>query len=473
MRWAGAIGFVVLAGCGLPTKAVPGNCAKDDQCPAGWKCGSDKSNPATFYRCYCASDSCRDAGAEPDLGSDVGVTVDNTGKCQRNSDCPAEHPLCSTSGACVDCFNSSQCKDPGKSFCVATVCMGCQGAGAGACQSPTATCDATSGKCVECTIDAQCTADPNRPFCVANACAGCDKATLGACGKKDATKPACSPAGICVECNDSPDCTDGAKPICTSNKCGPCTTDAQCQTRNGPNPGVCMSHQDGHCATDGEAIYVQNAPACSAAAGAGTASMPFCKPQDALAAVSTIRLLVVIRGPAAVSGFSWSNSMLGQVSVIGQSNATIAGGSDPGIRLGAGNLYVRGVTVANSFDVGIKASGPGSITLERVVVSGNQGGGIQLETSPFQLRNAVVTGNGPGQLGALIWGGVLVKDVPAAMAQLDLVTLKDNKQVGLLCSGPVTGSGILSMGNAGGIDVGSACNVAACGSMAPTCGAQP
>jgi hypothetical protein len=480
MRTAFALlALVVLGGvgCSLPTEPVQGNCAKDDQCPTGWKCGTDRSKADTFYRCVCASASCQDAGQAGDVAEvqTVDASTDVRGKCQRNTDCPAERPLCATTGECVECFNPTHCKDPGKSFCVATVCTGCQGAGPNACQSPMSICDPTSNRCVECTADGQCSADPLRPLCVASACVGCAKAATGGCAKKDATKPACGPAGACVECNDSPDCTQPAKSICVSNKCEACTTDTQCAARNGPNPGVCLTHQGGFCLTDDATIYVQNAATCSSAPTAGTAAIPFCKPQDALAKVTNAFKNVVIRGPAAVAGLTWSNATVDQLNIIGQQSATIAGGADPGIKVSSGaNLFARNLTVTASIDVGISASTNATLHLDHVTVRDNQKGGLLVDGAGFEVRDATFTGNGPGQFGLASWGGVLINMPPASSpALLDRLTIRDNKQVGLSCSGSVSGSGVLATGNSGGVDIAPTCGILTCAPAGPTCGAQP
>jgi hypothetical protein len=556
---------LILVGCGLPTEPVPGNCAKDEQCPAGWKCGSDKNDKETFYRCVCDSPVCRDAGVLAD-----GPISDGGSRCSKSADCPAGRPVCGPSGTCVECLDLSACKDADKAFCVANACVGCQAAGAGACKAPTATCDATSGRCVECTGDNQCTADPyrpfcvanvcsgcgnkepaactarnagkpvcgpggdcvecseaahckdpskafcvgsicvgcravnaaacrpptgacdaasgkcvectadthcihdgNRPFCVAQACVGCGKAAPQACAMKDPMKPACSPGGACVECNGSADCTAASKPICNSSKCEPCSSDLQCAAK-GANPGICVSHQDSRCATDAETIYVQNSTGCGSGPGAGTAAAPFCKPQDALAAATSTRRVVAIRGPTAVAGFTWSNASVGQLSVIGQAAATIAGGADPGIRLTAGDLYARGLTISQSADVGISASAGTAIRADRLVIENNLKGGVLLDGAEFEIANSRVTNNGPGQVGPTTWGGILVAGVPAApkAARLVRISVEQNKASGVTCAGAIEGMGVYAAGNAA-VDIATTCAISGCSPVGPTCGAQP
>src|SRR5205814_5810078 len=102
---------------------------------------------------------------------------------------------------------------------------------------------------------------PASPVCVQNKCAPCTQQP-DACATRTPALPVCAPTGACVECTADQHCTTATKPICdtATNKCAPCTGDAQCVKKGGAgNSGICMFHQDGHCASDAEVIYVQNA----------------------------------------------------------------------------------------------------------------------------------------------------------------------------------------------------------------------
>jgi hypothetical protein len=553
---------VLLLGCDLlPTNPAAGRCSKDGDCPNGFTCATDRNDPATFYRCVCSGDACADGGAPP---TDARA-ADAPGSCGRNEDCPMARPVCAA-GACVECAENAQCKDPskgfcasnacvgcaaagagactgakpvcgaagscvecaenaqcrdvtrpfcmagvcmgcalaggtacalrfpggpnvcgptgacvectdaaahckapGKGFCVANACVGCQAAGAGACKAPTAVCDPPSGKCVECVVDTSCAATPNRPFCLANACAGCEKAAPTACAMKDPAAPVCAADGRCVECNASSDCTaDASRPICLGNKCVRCSSDGECAAKLGANPGVCMAHQDGRCARDEDAIYVQNTAGCGTTGGLSAAA-PLCAPRDAVGALAT-RRLIVVRG--AVGGFALTlGAVPQQVSIVGQSDAVFAGGPDPGFRLsGATDVYMRGVTVRNSEGIGVIAEAGATLRLERVTVSGNQKGGILLDGVAFDVKNTSVTGNGPGQLGLASWGGILV-NAPGGTARLERVSIKDNRATGLTCSGAIQGVGVLASGNAA-VDIATTCAITPCTPAGPACGAQ-
>ena len=330
----------------------------------------------------------------------------------------------------------------------------------------------------ECTTSSQCPAE--KPICDMQTCRACDSARPGdttACASRDSARPFCGPGGACVECVSptSADCTaNTAKPICdvASNTCVGCTTDAQCAAK-GVGPGICMSHQDGRCASDGEVIYVENKGGCASSSitpMAGSAGAPFCGPQLALDALTSLRRVIVISG--AVAGAAWSPvSGATPVTLIGRS-AVIAPGTAIGLRItGAAEVYVRDLTVRNSEQVGIIAEGGAILHLEHVTVDSNRGGGIMLDGSAFDIRASTITGNGPGQAaGGVVWGGIRVQ-APGTPASLMLVTASNNQSAGVSCSDPIDGVGVLATGNAGGVQVTSACSISPCATAGPTCGA--
>jgi hypothetical protein len=235
-----------------------------------------------------------------------------------------------------------------------------------------------------------------------------------------------------------------------------------------------MAHLNGHCATDAETVYVQNTTGCMptyTTSLGGTAAMPYCSMEPIGNAALPPRNLVVIRG--VVSGPSWTyqrGSGQPQTSFIGQQGATIVGGLSPGFNMDSGTVYIRGIKFSLSTSTGITATG-GSLRLDAVTVDTCQGGGILLGGAAFDIENTTVTNNGPGQQGTTSWGGILVSSIPAGSSKLNLVTIENNKPIGLACAGAISGSGVFSSGNSGGVDIQPSCNVTACTPMSPTCGA--
>jgi len=433
---------------------------------------------------FCVANAC--AGCQSGLAT----------ACSARS---ASKPVCAADGTlggqCVECNADTECKTPENSFCVANACAGCQSAAAAACSARSASkpaCAASGtlgGQCVECAADTDCKT-PEKSFCVANACAGCQSAAATACSARLADKPVCAAggtfAGQCVACLNDADCKALAAPICSdSNTCVKCTSDSQCAAKLGNDPGVCMAHQDGRCATDAETLYVANVSGCSSSdTTGGTANQPLCTLQAAVSRLSTntSKRLVVLRSSAdAVSVTSAT-----QVSIVGQNSASIATGAvNAGISVsGTGNLYVRDLNVVGSLvsTTGISA-GPGtSLRLERAKVLNNGGGGILLNGAAFDFEDVLVSGNGTGIDGSTTWSGIYLKALPNAgvATQLSFVSVVNNGSPGLNCvyavptvpgsNGTVYASG---NGGTGGVNVIPTCGLTTCSpALAGTCGSS-
>jgi hypothetical protein len=335
-------------------------------------------------------------------------------------------------------------------------------------------CAVEAGSCVGCLIDGDCT-DTAKPICGADhTCRPCSAATNTEC-LLHAGKTVCS-AGSCVECAASTDCKTATAPICDTNTCRKCQVESECVSKGASDPGVCMSQTDGHCATSSETIYVQNNTSGSAicsdtAVTAGSNTQPFCSMQPVPGALSAILDLVVVRGT--VSG--GTSIFMGQgapvTSIVGQQSAFIASGASPAFSMQSGSVYIRNVTFSPSASKGISATG-GMLHLDTITVDSCKGGGILLDGAAFEIDKTTVTNNGPGQQGATPWGGILVNSLPGTGPKnLDLVTIQNNKQIGLTCSGSISGVGVFASGDSGGVDVSQTCGVALCPALGTACGA--
>jgi len=375
-----------------------------------------------------------------------------TGYCERDADCPSGQSCVLEGAATFTCAAS----DGGLTDGVA------------------------SEVAPECTTSSQCSTE--KPICDAQTCRACDRARFGdgaACASRDSARPFCGPSGACVECVSptSTDCSaNPAKPICDllSNMCVACSSDDQCSAK-GIGPGICMSHQDGRCASDSETIYVENKTGCASSAltpMAGSAATPFCGPQLAIDGVTSTRRIVVISGT--VAGFQWAPSgTQTQVSVVGRNAAVIAGGTQPGVAIASGaDLYLRGpLTIGPGPEVGISASTGAILEVTGLVVDGNKKGGILIDDAAFDLRESTIVGNGPGDIMGLPWGGVRIQNAASVVpATLSRLTVQNNNPVGLSCSGTVTGDGVFATDNTS-VDIATTCGITPCSPAGPTCGA--
>jgi hypothetical protein len=274
-------------------------------------------------------------------------------------------------------------------------------------------------------------------------------------------------AGECVGCLASSDCSDNKKPVCdtSSYTCGTCSNDSQCASWTvQPGPGVCMNHQDGRCALDSETLYV-NMATCGTGTHDGSAAKPFCGPQDALSATTATKKLIVVNG--ATSSLSGpSSASVGQISVVGQNDASVTGVGAPGIRLAGGSLYLRGLGISGGASaLGIDASTGATLVMNACKVTGSAKGGIKLDGASFDITNTSVTGN--SGLGG-IWINAL-----SGESRLNLVTLSGNTSVGITCVNPISGSGVFATSDALQTSpISGDCGFTPCTSAGPTCGAQ-
>lgn len=329
------------------------------------------------------------------------------------------------------------------------------------------------GECVECSADHDCR-ESGRPFCRAKVCVSCALAEPLACATRSSAAPACAPEGRCVECTQDADCLDPARPTCNRgmNRCAACSTDAQCAAKPSMAvPGICLS---GRCASEEETVFVEDRKGrCGPMGTTCTSRTPCCTPAAAIAQVTGLRRLVVLRG--AVEGVEIDLRSDGALMIVGQgADAVIHPGTRPGVLLQAGELRMRNVTIDRSGREGIVARTGTVLRLEGVRVQNNEGGGILLDGASFEIVNTVVENNGPAiEGGSVSWGGVYVRAVPpAGSKRLERITVRDNQQVGLVCGGLVAGSGVLATGNTGGIDIAPACGVASCSVGTTGCGAE-
>lgn len=382
--------------CELPTRTKPGFCGSTDECSNGFICQTETVDPMRRHRCVCNATFCRDAGGDgaPDDGNVADADarrIDAVGTCHLSTDCGGDKPVCA------------------------------------------------GGVCVQCDADTHCAANPNQSFCVGNVCVGCAMAAAQACSTRSKSAPVCGPAGACVECTSSSQCAEGANPICEAQKCTPCTSDSQCAAKLGPNPGICMSHQDGRCASDSETIYIENKNGCAQAVepSAGSLLRPYCSPKLASQALSLTRRVIVIRGITA-GGFSWkANSFESQVTMVGQQQAAISPGVDIGVQVSVGDLVARDLTVRNGEDLGMSVDQGGVLRLGRVRIENNARGGLRVVGgSGYDVVNSTLLRNG-GQRDPLVgfFGGAFL-EAPGLQKPRRFMfnTVFENRDKGIICT---------------------------------------
>jgi hypothetical protein len=319
-------------------------------------------------------------------------------------------------------------------------------------------------------------------------------AGAGAC-QPACTAPKVCAATACVECITSADCLTTTKPICdaTTNTCVPCTSDDQCVGKLGSDPGVCMAHEDGRCATPAETIFVQNAAGCddppSYDPTAGSAERPLCSMQPVPSLLEDARKLIVVTG--LVTGGTWNYSGAFSFSIVGRQKAEIVATVTPALNISTGNIYIRDVNFGSPGSTciafaglsltldgvvldpcglnGLQATG-GTVVMRSVTVN-RSSGGVLLRNSPFDIENCTISNNEASSDGS--WAGIDVENPPAGgpPARLSMVTVQSNAGPGIVCSGAVQGDGVYASGNSAP-DIAPACGFTSCGTSSATCGAS-
>lgn len=388
-----------------------------------------------------------DGAASEVMASDV-MTQDSAGTCASNGDCGGAKPICGGGGLCVACGADAQCASG---------------------SAATPLCEVASGKCVACLQSSQC--GEAAPICVEGACVACNAigVVATACNARSAAKPVCeSSTGKCVECVGSGDCGAASKPICSQNTCRACSADAECVAKAGASPGVCMAHDDGRCAAAGEMIFVENVTAKCANTSPGTAAMPLCGLQEGInAAKAGGKALVVLKGPEAVFGASYAGP--GKLAVVGQGGAIVGPGAAAGLSVTAGELYVRAIAIEGGIKQGAVVNAGATLQLDGAMVRNNKGGGLLVDGGTLVLTNSTISGNGPGDLAGILWGGIRLTNATVA-TRLDRVSVLDNKAPGISCSASVQGAGVLATGNSTA-NISMSCSITSCPSASATCGA--
>ncbi|MCG5053421.1 MAG: right-handed parallel beta-helix repeat-containing protein [Myxococcales bacterium] len=389
--------------------------------------------------------------SEPDAfpseaGIDAEEPVDTRPGCTPSMECAdPDRPVCNQ-GMCTKCKSNAACKERGDAQPL---------------------CDEMTGRCVACLGHGSCPEEA--PACVQGACVACTSpgADANVCSGRNGQKPVCGDQGRCVECVANGDCKASNKPICEASSCRPCRTDPECPVE----PGVCMSHEDGRCASPAESVYVENVAAkCMNAAQAGTLATPYCGLQEGLtAAAGAGKALVVLRGPKAVFGAVYAGPA--KLSLVGQGGALVAPGAATGLTVSGGQLYVRGVTVKGGTEAGVSVTGANTrLSLEQSAIVDNAGGGILVENAQLVLKNSVVARNGPGFSGAAAWGGMLLTQ-PAAGSRIERSTVLENKAPGILCSTRIEGIDVFVSGNST-IGISPVCGFDSCSAPGPMCGSS-
>jgi hypothetical protein len=215
---------------------------------------------------------------------------------------------------------------------------------------------------------------------------------------------------------------------------------------------------DGHCPTSDEVIYSKYGPVCP---GDGSVATPFCDAKMAIAALTMARHIVIMRGPQT----DWRSYFAGApVTVIGQQGGLVRpAGSNDGITITGGDIFIRNLDVATGFGNGIVARLGSTLRLYGCLIESNAGYGIETLGAAFDIENTVVAHNGGSTL-----AGVNLGSTTTTPTIFRNNTVVENGLGGVLCGAAYSIAGSIVFGN-GTIQSSAPCVVAdACGTACST-----
>ena len=217
-------------------------------------------------------------------------------------------------------------------------------------------------------------------------------------GVRNAARVCEETTGACVGCLARTDC-GGRTPICDQQSCRACRADSECA-----DPGICLP--DGHCAMATEVVFVEYKGSGCGGVDGGTNTSPYCNVSEGLAAVTSARNVLVIRGE--VPDRLASSTFAGPIYIVGKPGgggepATFRAHAKTAVEVSFGEVHIRDVTVIDGEDAaarGIVAKGSSTkVTLDRVTVNLGLGFGIEASTgATLRMDRCLVENNSDGAL---------------------------------------------------------------------------
>jgi hypothetical protein len=255
----------------------------------------------------------------------------------------------------------------------------------------------------------------------------CPGAALDNCNHIDASTACTSnddcsePEGVCdtggsmacVQCvaPDQTSACTGTTPACGDDRaCRGCTSHAEC-----PGSDACLP--DGSCADPGQVAYVQQggtgAPPCARGAPCGTL-------QEGVTAVNASRPYIKVSGPGTLADDATTTIDGKAVTILADPGAKLDRTGD-GVNIEVRNtgadvrIYDLEITGASGLggDVGISmvAGGMPNLTLIRVKITKNTGGGISASGGTLTVLQSTISDNTGGGISAMNGTFVIVGNV--------------------------------------------------------------
>jgi hypothetical protein len=238
--------------------------------------------------------------------------------------------------------------------------------------------------------------------------------------------PVCDTAmDVCVAClgiNKEASSCPATAPVCSSQTCGGCTADAQCDS------GVCRA--DGTCSPENTVVYVS-----LQSSGTGCTSAIPCDLQTGL--LQTEELRNVVHLAPGLYSVPEGISILKPTVIVGRGATISRGVMGPSV-ISTSALTIEFLTVTGGSGftgLGVSTNG-GSLTLNRAIVVGNVGGGVKIDGSEFNIQNSWIVANGStGAVNSNVGGIQLLNINTAGEHVIAFNTISENSAVLNVVSG--------------------------------------
>jgi hypothetical protein len=252
------------------------------------------------------------------------------------------------------------------------------------------------------------------------------------------------PSRTCVQCTatSAAACT-AATPVCDTDDhtCRACTAHSECASNACLPDGTCAAEdQVAYVTTNGQSTDCTHTAPCAEVSTALATNKPIIKVQsDPAKEAATIvidgKAVTILAEPGAKLGLSTFGTILNvksanaDVSIVDLEITGAAGNGAFGIALdangGVPQLTLTRVKIDENAGGGISATG-GSLTVSQSTISGNQGGGISVTSgATFDISNNFIFRNGDPDSGT--YGGISLDVATANGSTLEFNTIVDNR----------------------------------------------
>jgi hypothetical protein len=308
-------------------------------------------------------------------------------------------------------------------------------------------------------VCAQCTATDHDACSAATPVCGQDLACRGCTAHAECASNACLPDGSCGDDSNvayvDPNGTDNV--MCT--KAMPCTMVTKALATNRPYLKLKGTTDEAVTVDSGRVVTFLGDPSAKLTRAAGGAIVTVRDTGTSLA----IYDLAISDAPNNASGFGVVIPTASGAPTVSLTRVALSNNPGGGISSSGGSLTVTQSTISGNTGGGISSSG-GSLTVTQSTILLNSGGGVSIGTAQFDLTNNVIARNGSA---GSTFGGLFLTQTNTGTRRFEFNTVTQNQATtgitpGVLCAAvatPIPFASSVVFGNSAGTQVeGSNCS---------------